>query len=265
MVNGWSVSESNSSYRLQGRGIDGVLDVTTVSLDYMKFPDVVKWCSDRNSVPVSPKECFANRIAQDGLNDTDKTQFTRCAVLYTIVDGKFVALFDDIAVPDENVVLKYFGGGVADHGFGDFVLPKNNSVVRNTIDRALAGNGVLSLEGRTENYTTHSLDSDVDGCEYERVLTPIVGSEVAEGNVKFLKRRNKIIDGRREKYAVGGIWLLTPKELKEQGLLTTETVIAHMLRVGGVDYTISNLDNLNAVNYFNLFDGRACGAAYKKS
>src|SRR3989338_207367 len=204
-----------------------VYDVfTPVSPDYMKFPSVVKWCSDRCAVPVSPRECFVNRIARNGENDTDKTQFTRCAVLYTIVDGKIVALFDDVVVPDENVVLKYFGEGVADHGFGDFVLPRKDSIIKNAIDRALADNRILSLEGRTNNYTRHSLVSDIDGCEYERVLTPIVGREVALGYVEFLR-------GRKENYSAGGIWLLTPQNLKSQNLNDT-IIVARLFRVGGV-------------------------------
>ena len=226
-----------------------VYDVfTPVSPDYMTFPNVVKWCSDRGAVPVSPRECFVNRISQNGENDTDKTHFTRCSVLYTIVDGKIVALFDDIAVPDENVVLKYFGEGVADHGYGNFVLPRNGPIVKNSIDRALADNRILSLEGRTNNYTRHSLTSDSNGCDYERVLTPIVGREVALGNVKFLR-------GRKENYSTGGIWLLTPKDLKPQNL--HDNVVARLFRVGGVD-GFGDLDDVDAGSGFDV-NGRACG------
>ena len=241
-------------YELQGGGIDGILRVTNVSPDYMSFPGVVKWCFDRNAVPVSPRECLANRFAQNGLNDTDKTIFTRGVVLYTVVDGKVVALFDDIAVPNDNVVLKYFGEGIANHGHGDYVLPRSLPIVRNAIDRAIADNRVLSLEGRTNNYTKHSLTSDTDGCDYERVLTPIVGREVALGNVEFLS-------GRKEKYTTGGIRLLTPQDLNSQNL--NDNVVARLFRVGGVDDFGNYLGNVSASSDFDG-NGRACGVASAK-
>src|SRR3989338_3765614 len=230
-----------------------VYDVfTPVSPEYFNFPDVVKWCSDRGAVPVSPKECFANRIAQDGLNDTDKMQFTRCAVLYTIVDGKLVALFDDIAVPDENVVLKYFGEGVADHGYGNFVLPRKNSLVKNSIDRAIADNRFLSLEGRTNNYTTHSLTPDSNGCEYSRVLTPVIGSlDVVDGHAILLREH-------KNKYTSGGIRLLTPEDLRPQNL--SDNIVVRLFRVGGIGDFDDDLDDVDADGDFD-YNGWACGVA----
>ena len=253
MVDGnkWSVELQTFPYKLKGLGIVGSLGLTVVSPDYMKFPGVVKWCSDRGAIPVSPRECLMNRFAQNGLNDTDKTQFTRGVILNTVIDGKIVALPDDVANPDDNVALKYFGLGVADHGFGNFVLPRNNSVVKNAIDRAIADNRVISLEGRTVNYTTHSLTSDSDGCDYERVLTPIVGREVALGNVEFLR-------GRKEHYSSGGIWLSTPEDLKSLNL--NDTVFVRLFRVGGVDSFYYYLKGVSADSSYNV-NGRACGVA----
>ena len=232
-----------------------VYDVfTPVSPDYMTFPNVVKWCSDRGAVPVSPRECFVNRIARNGENDTDKTQFTRCAVLYTIVDGKFVALFDDIAVPDENVVLKYFGEGVADHGYGNFVLPRNGPIVKNSIDRALADNRILSLEGRTNNYTTHSLTPDSNGCEYSRVLTPVIGSlDVVDGHAILLREHKNM-------YASGGIRLLTPEDLRPQNL--SDNIVVRLFRVGGGGF--GSLGDIYASNDFKVNGGCACGVASTK-
>ncbi|MBI4139597.1 hypothetical protein HY483_01400 [Candidatus Woesearchaeota archaeon] len=98
----------------------------------------------------------------------------------------------------------------------------------------------------------HFLSPDNDGCDYARVLTPIVGREVAFGNALFLS-------GRKEGYSFGGIWLLTPRYLKSQGL-TSDNVVVRLFRVWGV---VGFDDNLSYVSACSNFDdsGRACEVA----
>ncbi|MBW2978729.1 hypothetical protein KY304_01300 [Candidatus Woesearchaeota archaeon] len=239
-------------YELENPHFKGV-EFTEHSNEWLDWPKAVRFASEQGdgSILQSAREAAAFRIEAEGDYDADLYQATRNVALYFKVGDKFYCAIDDIADPEQNIVIARAEESFKSHSnHGKYILPVNDSLVKGVLSRAeKTGRIVEATESLLELKTkTVKEKSEFGQNDWNKAIL----LDVAESYAQMLNKRG---------YKIGRVWSLTPESLEEIGV-DGNSVEVRPVGLGDNDYY--SVNDVVAVNLFD-YDGRSCGVRRAKN
>ncbi len=219
---------------------------TASSSDYLAWPAAVAFAREQNSVLQSAREVAAFRIEAKGHDSADEYQTTRTVVAYFHDGNAWHAAVDDIADPEQNIVLARAQEGYDAHSKQNtWSLPKTDAHVRGLLERA-------GKTGRIYAVNDHSplklVTLQIDGKSafgQDAGIQTILG-DTSEDYAAFLTERKR---------NAGYLYHLTPKTLETLDP-SKEKAEIRLVGLGGVDdYDLNDVNAYNRCDYY----GRARG------
>ncbi|MCK4670268.1 MAG: hypothetical protein KAT43_03615 [Nanoarchaeota archaeon] len=247
-------------YELKNPSFKGV-EFTGHSNEWLNWPKTVRFATEQGDGAIlqSAREAGAFRIEANGEHDADVYQATRNVALYFKMGGKFYCAIDDIADPEQNIVIARAQEGYKSHSNErKYLLPVNDSLVKPALSRAEktgriveATESPLKLKTKAVNGKSEFGQNDwnkailLDVAEpYARML-----SQRGDGIIEYYRTLNQL------SYEIGRVWSLTPERLKEIGV-DGNFIEVRPVGLGG------NYYSLNGVYAYDCFGASRSCAVY---
>ncbi|MBS3125379.1 hypothetical protein J4211_03970 [Candidatus Woesearchaeota archaeon] len=238
---------SSPEYQIERAGFENV-KFTESSPGYLTWQNAVKFAEERGAVLQSAREGLALRIEANGQDNANDYQATRTAVAYVKVDGKWYAAFDDVANPEQNIILARSQEGYNAHkSNNNWLLPKTDKHVAGILDRAEKAGRIVEVKESPLELSTRPVHPNGSSAFGQNKVVQAFTGDIAESYANFLHRKG---------YKNSFVYTLTPKSLEQLGV-TNDDAEVRAVGLGGNVVIIY----LNANNRFSN-DGRARGVVH---
>lgn len=239
-------------YELENPCFKGV-EFTEHSYKWCTWPEAVEFAAEQGDGAIlqSAREAGAFRIEAEGKHDADLYQATRNVALYFKVGDKFYCAIDDIADPEQNIVIARAQDGFKSHSNkGAYLLPVNDSLVKGVLSRAEKTGRIVEATESPLELETKAVNgkSEFGQNDWNRAIW----LDVAELYAQMLNNRG---------YEIGRVWSLTPESLEEIGV-DGNSVEVRPVGLGVYDYY--NVCGVDAYCRF-CYVGRSRGVRHAKN
>lgn len=214
--------------------------------DYLIWPKAVAFARESldGAVLQSAREAAGWRIAAHDAESTDKYQATRTAAVYHKIDGQWYIVFDDIANPEQNIILARAQELYDAHSNkGKWILPKDDPHIKGILERAGTDRRALVHEKQLVRLSTAQDNGQSTFGQY--AANKAVLQDVAEPFAQYLNNRD---------YDAGKFRAWSAQDLERWGLKDDEVEVRGV-SLGGDGY----VNGVFAYDRFHIYGGCARG------
>lgn len=221
---------------------------TASSPQTLNWPDSVEYATRHASGTVlqSAAEAIAMRIALErkgpaARDHSEEAQTTRTTTVYFQENNRWYAAFDDIADPEQNLLLaRPIDGCRAHMNYGKWRVPRQDYLVQETIQRAGRGQRIVELHGASF-LELRLIDRDENPCFAGHPLIDAMVGDMAGRYATFLLEQG---------YVRMHLHLLPPDVLEHELRLDSNHVEVRPVRIERISsYSIGARCPLSAAGY----------------